>query len=202
MINDFNVNFNNYSNQILNFYGFWEYTCPSCQATHSFSRHAFYTRNICHFSFGSIEESTIKILRLICNSCGVTHSILPADIIPYVIFTFSCILELLIQHFVNEKSVLDVSKENKISFQLMYLFINRLVFHFKPCVIFLRVFLAVETDFSSSSKDILSLINNNFRILDFQYQYLNYHKKAFFMKRIQNILSKQIHIGAHFKPPT
>lgn len=202
MINDFNVNINKYSDEILNFYGFWEYICPSCQAKHSLSRHGFYTRNICYFSFGSVEESTIKILRLICNSCGVTHAILPADIIPYAIFTFSCIFEILIRHFVDEKSVLEVSKENKVSFQLIYLFINRLVFHLNPCVIFLRVFLAVETEFSSSFKDILSLIYKSFRGFDFQYQYLNCYKKAFLMKRIQNVLSRKIHIGAHFKPPT
>lgn len=202
MINDFNININNYSNKILNFYGFWDYICPSCQARHSLTRHGFYTRNICYFNLGNIEECKIKILRLICSSCGVTHAILPSDIIPYVIFTFSCVFKLLMQHFVDAKSVLEVSKENHISFQLMYLFINRLIYHLNPCVIFLRVFLAVQTDFSSSFKDVLSIIYINFRSLAFQYKYLNFYKKVFLMKRSQNILSRQVYIGAHFKPPT
>ena len=59
MIIDFNVNYNNYEEKILNFYGFWEYKCPCCGARHSLTRHASYTRNICFLIAIGIEEHKI-----------------------------------------------------------------------------------------------------------------------------------------------
>lgn len=202
MIIDYIVNFNNYNEKVLNYYGFWDYRCPFCNAFHSFTRHATYSRNICFLNFGRIEEQKIKILRLACSSCDRTHAILPADIIPYLIYSFSCIFQVLIKRFVYEESVLDISNKNQISFQLIYLFIKRFIYHFNPCTIFLRVFLSVQFDFSSSFKDVLSVIAKNISCIDFQRKYLNYSQLVFLMMRNQDVLSKKVHIGAYFKPPT
>jgi len=202
MINDYSVNFNNYNENVLNYYGFWDYICPSCNAFHSFTRHATYSRNICFLNSGKIEEHKINILRLLCNSCGRTHAILPADTVPYLIYSFSCVFQVLIKHFVDEQSVLEISNINLISFQVIYLFIKRFINHFNPCITFLRVFLAVQLDFTSSFKDVISTIAKNFNYVDFQRKYSNYCKLAFFMMRNQNILSKPVHIGSYFKPPT
>lgn len=199
---DFTLNFNNYNENVLNFYGFWSYRCPSCNAFHSFTRHATYSRNICFFYFGRIEEHKINILRLLCNSCDTTHAILPADTVPYLIYSFSCIICILIKRFVNEESILEISNKNQISYQLIYLFLKRFITHFNPCITFLRVFLAVQLEFSSPFKDVVSTIVMHFNIIDFQRKYLNYSKLVFLMMRKQNILSKPVHIGAHFKPPT
>lgn len=202
MIIDFNVNFNNYDEKVLNYYGFWEYRCPCCNALHSFTRHAIYTRNICFLDSGLVEEKQINILRLACNSCNRTHAILPADTIPYLIYSFSCIFQVLLKHLVDEESVLEISNKNQISFQLIYLFIKRFINHFNPCISFLRVFLAVQLNFTSSFKNVLSAIDKNFSYIDFQREYFNYFKLIFLMLRIQNVLSKPVHIGAYFKPPT
>ena len=202
MIIDYCVNFNNYNEIVLNYYGFWLYRCPSCNAFHSFSRHATYSRYICFLNSGKIEEHKINILRLLCKSCGQTHAILPADTVPYLIYSFSCIFQILIQRFVDVKSVLEISNINQISFQVIYLFIKRFINHFNPCITFLRVFLAVQLDFTSYFKDVISTISKNFNCVDFQRKYLNYSKLVFLIMRNQNILSKPVHIGSYFKPPT
>ena len=202
MIKDFNLNYNNYEENILNYFGIWGYRCPCCNAVHSFTRHGTYIRNICYLNFDTIEELKITILRLYCNSCETTHAILPADIIPYCIYSFSFIFHVLTMHFVDEKTVLESSNKNQISFQLIYLFIKRFIKHFNPCIIFLRVFLDAQLDFSSSFKDALLIIAKNFSCIDFQREYLNYFKLVFLMMRNQNILSRPVYIGSHFKPPT
>lgn len=202
MILNFAVNFNNYKEKILDFYGNWDFKCPFCNAIHSFSRHGIYSRNICFLENSNIIEKKLNILRLICNSCKTTHAVLPADVIPYVIYSFSCIIQILTRYFLGNQGTLSIFKQFKISFQLIYLFIKKFIDHFCPCINFLRIFLSIEIDFNSSPKSILSVINNSFDFINFQFLYLNFLNSVFLMSRRQNILSQQLHIGSYFRPPT
>lgn len=202
MILNFDVNINDYNEKILNFYGIWNFCCPCCNAFRSFSRHAFYTRNLCVLSNSQVVEKQLNILRLICNSCGTTHAILPSDIIPYAIYSFSCVMQLLTNHFDRNHNILSLCEQFKISFQLLYSFIKRFTEHFIPCVNFLRIFSASELDFNSSFRDGLSFINTHFNSTCFQLEFLNHMKFIFLMTRSHNILSRHIGIGLHFKPPT
>ncbi len=118
MIIDFNSNFNTYNERILNNYSIFTYICPKCGAKHSFIRHAVYERNVCYLNDNfEICEMKINILRLLCNSCNSTHAILPNDVVPYCIYTFSCMFHVLVQHFVEHCSVLKLCRKFKISFQ-------------------------------------------------------------------------------------
>jgi hypothetical protein len=202
MILNFSVNFNNYKEKILDFYGTWDFKCPCCNAFRSFSRHAVYTRNLCFLADSKIIERKFNILRLICNSCRTTHAVLPADVIPYAIYSLSCVLKILSKYFVENQSVLNLFYQFKFSFQLIYIFIKRFAEHFIPCINFLRIFLASHIDFNSSFKHALSIINTHFDAIDFQHEYLNYMKSIFLMTRSRNVLSRQLHIGSYFKPPT
>ena len=202
MILNFAVNINDYNEKISAFYGIWDFCCPCCNAFRSFSRHAFYTRNICILSSSQIIEKKLNILRLICNSCGTTHAILPADTIPYAIYSFSCVLQLLTNHFVRKQSILSLCEQFKVSFQLLYIFIKRFTEHFIPCINFLRIFSSSQLDFNSSFKDVLPFINTHFNSTYFQLEFLNHMKFIFLMTKSQNILSRHILIGLHFKPPT
>jgi len=202
MIIDSSVNCNTYEENILNHYGFWKYRCPCCRALRSFTRHAIYTRHICSLNFDVVVEKRINILRLACSSCNTTHAILPADTIPYCIYSFSCIFQVLVQNLLEEKSILEISSNNQISFQIIYLFLKRFINHFNHCITFLRVFLAAQLDFSASSKDVISIIVKNFSYIDFQREFFNHIKEVFFMMRSQNVLSRKLHIGSYFKPPT
>jgi len=202
MILNFAVNFNNYKEKILDFYGIWDFKCPCCNATHSFSRHGIYSRNICFLENSNVIEKNLNILRLICNSCKTTHAVLPADVIPYGIYSFSCIMQVLAMYFLESQEILSIFKKFKISFQLIYIFIKKFINQFCPCINFLRIFLSLEIDFRFSPKSILSVINTSFNLINFQFQYLNFSNSVFLMSRCQNILSKQLHIGWYFKPPT
>ena len=198
MILDFSVNFNDYNEKILNFYGVWNFKCPCCNAFRSFSRHALYSRNICILKDNQIIEKRLNILRLKCKSCETTHAVLPADVIPYMIYSFSCVLAFLYKHFVENQSALCIFKKFKISCQLFYQFIKRFTNYVNACINFLRIFLSLELDFNSSHKSILSFINTKFIISDFQFQYLNFSKSVFLMTRRRNILSHQLYIGSCF----
>lgn len=202
MILNFSVNFNDYEKKILNFYGIWDFICPCCNAFHSFSRHAVYSRNLCVFLDNSIVEKKLEILRLKCNSCKTTHAILPSDVIPYMIYSASCILIFLTKYFVENIGVLNLFEEFKISFQMIYQFIIKFTKHLNSCINFLRIFLCLGLDYNSSNKTIFSVINSNFSPIEFQFQYLNFSNSVFLMSRSQNILSRQLHIGSYFKPPT
>ncbi|TYQ16375.1 UNVERIFIED_CONTAM: hypothetical protein Cloal_2908 [Acetivibrio alkalicellulosi] len=99
MIIDFEANFNNYEEKILNNYKIFNYTCPVCGAKHSLSRHAKYKRYTCILYKNTICFDTIEILRLKCSSCGKTHAILPSNIIPYCVYSYSCIFTVLFVTF-------------------------------------------------------------------------------------------------------
>lgn len=202
MILDFTVNFNDYDEKILKFYGIWDFNCPCCNAFRSFSRHAIYSRNICILNDTNIIEKKLNVLRLKCKSCNTTHAVLPADVIPYMIYSFSCILKILSKYFIENISVLNLFEQFGISFQLVYQFIKKFINQINPCINFLRIFLSMELNFNSSHKSILSVINSNFKLTNFQFQYLNFSKSVFLMTRSQNILIRQPHIGSYFKPPT
>ena len=54
-------------------------TCSKCNRDNCFKVHAYYNRYI---KVGPIKIK-IKIVRIICSHCGITHAVLPYSIIPY-----------------------------------------------------------------------------------------------------------------------
>lgn len=98
MIIEFNVLCNNYKEKISNHYDLFHYSCPKCAAKARFHRHGTYTR---YYAYLSNDESilfdVIEILRLKCQSCHSTHSVLPGDFIPFQIYSLPVVL------FVNEQ---------------------------------------------------------------------------------------------------
>jgi transcription elongation factor Elf1 len=109
MIIDFNVNYNNYNERVLNNYLLFTYKCPKCGAKHSCIRHASYERNICFINADhNIISKKMNILRVKCNSCKSTHAILPNDIIPYCIYSFSFILSVLKDYYIDNDKISDI----------------------------------------------------------------------------------------------
>lgn len=95
--------------------------CPNCKAKSNFSFHGFYVRNISFIREDKIYDFKVTVTRVICNSCGSTHALLPNFIVPYKIFSRESVLYVVSQAF--STSVLKVSKKISISFQLIYSFI-------------------------------------------------------------------------------
>ncbi len=131
MIIDFTVNFNDYNDKILKNYNIINYTCPKCGAKHSLTRHGCYERNVLLIDeLGNIEDKRMVVLRVKCSSCKTTHAILPNDIIPYCIYSFSFILKVLAAYYSEQHKVEEICSNFCICFQVLYMFISRLSIFF------------------------------------------------------------------------
>lgn len=131
MIIDFRHSFKDYD-EILNFYGIWDYECPNpeCGAKlHSLHRHARYERNIILWDPETcgLRDERMEILRLKCSSCGTTHAVLTSDIIPFFAYSIHALLALLSLCTEPGCSVPQTEKETGISYQMLYRFL--LIFH-------------------------------------------------------------------------
>lgn len=126
MIIDFLHSFKNY-NEILEFYGIWECSCPKCGAKHSLHRHAKYSRNLIFWDTEALTEMKIDILRLQCCSCNSTHAVLTPDMIPFCTYSLGAFLKLISLCLEPDGSVLKTEQHTGVSYQLLYRFL--LIFH-------------------------------------------------------------------------
>ena len=125
-------------NKILDFYGIWNYTCPKCGAKHRFHRHARYPRYLTLWDEGALKEERLDILRLQCNSCKITHSILTMDMIPFCIYSIQAFLALVRECVSEEGSVLKTERNTGVSFQFLYRFLAIFQEYRERLIIFLR----------------------------------------------------------------
>jgi hypothetical protein len=143
----------------------------------------------------TFEEHRFIVLRLYCNSCKATHAILPGETIPYCFYSFSCVLAVLCQHFIEEYSVPAVSDKYNVSNQMIYLFILKYIECSASCISFLRAYLIISLEYNSHYRCLLSIICNNFTSIAFQKEYFTHTQKVFLMTRRRDILSKPLFIG-------
>lgn len=91
---NFNKNFKqilkDYNNGNTNYY----IKCPKCKSTHLIS-HGYYKRNLIYEYNHMHIKTIVTIKRVKCKSCGLTHALLPIDIIPYKITSFKVIIKCL-----------------------------------------------------------------------------------------------------------
>ena len=73
--------------------------CPSCHSTGNCINHAYYNRMIIDYINGEIFVRSVRVLRVICKSCGHTHAILPDFIIPYSSYGLFFVLQVLTRLF-------------------------------------------------------------------------------------------------------
>jgi hypothetical protein len=193
MLIDFAVNFNNYTEKILENYSAFHYVCPKCGAKHAFTRHGSYDRNLCYIDdLKNIVDKRIKILRVKCSSCDSTHAILPNDIIPYCIYSFSFILNVLTGYYCDEHKILDICYNFSISFQILYIFISKFSLFLNSGSTVLRT-LGYAID---SEPDIVVATINKYQLNgNFFYQYFFNSQWIFLMIKFKNILSRPIFIG-------
>ena len=100
--------------------------CPNCNARSNFSFHGSYNRNISFICEDRIYDFKVIVTRVICNSCGATHSLLPSFIVPYKIFSCDSILNV----------VSEVSTTSVIKFFIYHLLNIYINFTFKYWFIF------------------------------------------------------------------
>jgi len=196
MIIDFTVNFNNYKEKILNNYDFFYYTCPKCGAKHLFTRHGSYERNICFMdNHNNICEEKICILRLKCTSCDGTHAVLPNDVIPYCIYSFSFVIKVLSKYYLENSKISDICSIFCISFQLIYGFISKFIEFLDSAFSVLK---NLECGLARIPTGIISAINLYHQNKNFLYSYLFNTQWSFLMTKFHNMLSPPIFIGSFY----
>lgn len=94
--------------------------CPVCHSTGNCRIHSYYDRNLIDFFHGRTRYLTVKVLRVICTSCGHTHAILPDLIIPYSTYGLTFILHVLNDHFSKRFSIQQVCEKYAISPPMLY----------------------------------------------------------------------------------
>ena len=80
----------------------------------------------------------MDILRLRCTSCGHTHAILPADIIPYCIYSVSAILSVCTAYLIENQPVLELASLNGLCYQVVYAMLRLLKLYLDRVCLLLR----------------------------------------------------------------
>lgn len=148
----------NYQKEIINHKGVWDIECPSCHSKRSFHRHGTYKRYFITIEDQSLVYDILDILRLKCSSCNATHAILPGDIIPYDIYSYTFKI-LIISTVINDETpVLAVTDKFSLSFQAIYSFLKNFISYLDRIIVLYReLFLWKKTN-NPSSKDILNIM--------------------------------------------
>ena len=194
MIIDFELNVNTYENFLSENCDLIRYYCPKCGCKH-LVKHAIYLRNLVLLKDNIFSDEKFTIHRVICTSCGSTHAILPNDVIPYCIYSFSLILHMLYSIFVSGNSVLCIANKFNISFQLIYSFIARFTCFFNECIQCLKI-LEVLFPKNITKTIVIKLIFDYINLgNNFLKQYLFNFKWCFMMTKFHNMNSPPISIG-------
>jgi len=90
-------------------------SCPYCDARASCHIFAYYRRYLIDFVTGHPVVVQIRILRVICASCGSTHAILFDPIIPYEQHSLFFILRVLATYLLRISTVEKICKTFEIS---------------------------------------------------------------------------------------
>ena len=80
-------------------------TCPICGSSFACRIHAYYGRRIIDFIHGKPVIQEVTVLRLVCESCGHTHAVLPDMVIPYSGYGLFFILRVLAEAFLRRSSL-------------------------------------------------------------------------------------------------
>lgn len=170
--------------------------CPKCGAIDNFSFHCTYERNLSFCLNDSVQNFTVTVTRVICNSCSSTHALLPDFIVPYKIMASFSICKIVIESM--HSSALAVSKKFSISYQLIYAYIA-LMLSFLPNITILHKIHNYSSVFTKSSL----LINCDFCItLNFRFDYFHFFRWCFLMSKFRNTKSKEIYVGWAESPTT
>lgn len=126
--------------------------CPNCESS-EYEYYGSYIRNILYLEKEKLIEKTIKIKRIRCQGCGKTHAIIPDFIIPYKQHELKLINKVL-KEKMSSKKVTEISKNNKVSRQL----INKWIKSFQKIKAKVETMLVVF-DMKKLGKEIIKMDN-------------------------------------------
>lgn len=162
MIIDFRYTFKTYSDNILDFYGIWNYECPICHSHHRWKRHGTYPRFLIFPQDGLFREESMDILRLLCTSCGHTHAIFPTDVIPYCVYSVSAILKVCLACLIEKQPVLSLASLHGLCYQMIYAVLRLLRLYLDRICLLLRSLSLWAAAWNPSPAEALAFLDPSF----------------------------------------
>ena len=120
MIYDFSQKSNTYDANSYKKSDFASASCPGCNAVGRFALHGKYNRYIVYFEEGRPISATIGIKRVKCLSCGITHAVMPGDIIPYRLLSLFVFLSVLNLFYIKGEPALKIADGYGLPYQHIY----------------------------------------------------------------------------------
>lgn len=194
MIIEFQVFSKDYKKEILNCYQF-PYKCPKCGAIARFHRHGTYLRWTTYVSATwDIVFEPLEILRLQCQSCNSTHSILPGDIIPFQVYSLPVVLFLCEQILINKVSIRNTVSKSNCSIQTIFQKINLL----KRSLAFIEFYLRQMSLYTAAPSVSLTQALTYLLLPTMKFSsYFHCHGHPLFLNR-RNTISYPLHFAAAF----
>jgi len=142
--------------------------CPTCGAKYACCPHDFYERYLISYESGSPVYYHVNVPRVICESCGHTHAILPEIIIPYGSYSILFILAALRDYYICSVSIQELCDKYQIAVSTFYRWKH--LFHRHK-----KLWLGVVKDAATQALDFLDFL------MDFSIQELSQGLKHFFL---------------------
>jgi hypothetical protein len=94
--------------------------CPNCGANGCLEPYTGYQRHLVYRQNGKSIDSRLDILRFKCDSCGVTHALLPDVLIPYCPYGLRFRFSVLIAYFERKTTVVNICESFGIAVSTLY----------------------------------------------------------------------------------
>ncbi len=195
MIIEFQLFSKDYKEKILNSYQPFEYQCPKCGAKARFHRHGTYLRHVTYLSLaGHIVFESLEILRLKCQSCNSTHSILSGDMIPFQVYSLPVVLFLCKQILIEKASLRHTAQKAKCTILTIYQKLHL----FKQSITLIELYLRQVSLYTASSSISLTRALTNLLLPTMRFTaYFHCHGHPIFLNR-RNTISYPLYFTAAF----
>lgn len=94
--------------------------CPYCSAKGRLRAFGHYKRYLVEWDGHSRVTGILSVPRLICDSCGHTHALLPSCIVPYRSYSLRFLLIVLRAYFIRSCSVEQICRRYEITVSMLY----------------------------------------------------------------------------------
>lgn len=165
-------------------------TCPVCGQTGQCHVHAYYGRSIMDHSSGRNARENLCVMRVICNSCGHSHAILPDIIIPYSGYGLLFILQVLSVHFSHLRTNEQICEQFSISIAQLYKWIALWKTH-------KSIWLGVLSDAETSDTDFLAQLYETASYSRFSMNFVRKLARSFLQSHRNPVLKRWK--PAHYK---
>ena len=172
--------------------------CPHCKANNKLVKYGTYNRNLSILIDDNIIKFNIYVQRVICNSCGSTHALLPNFIVPYKSMAIFSIAQIVYSAVIS--SAYKVSEKIELSWQQIYNLIALVLAFFMNFKIL------------NNSKSYHSIKNFNekyfltncavFSNSKYRLDFFEFHNWILFMQKFRNNPSPPVHILVSKTAPT